>query len=234
MTAPTQAEVDHLVIAARTLDEGVQWCEATLGVTPGPGGEHPLMGTHNRLMNIAAPGFPRAYLEIIAIDPSKVPTRAAGQARWFDLDDAALQAGLAQHGPQLVHFVARVGDAGAALQGLAQPALQIDRGPLVAASRDTPAGRLEWQITVRDDGQRLFHGALPTLIQWGPMHPVDTMPASGLELVSLNAMHPRVDSLRAALEVIGFDAITLGQGAPKLVATLRTPRGVVALESNGL
>ena len=39
------AQLDHLVIMANSLDEGVAWCEATLGVTPGPGGEHPLMGT---------------------------------------------------------------------------------------------------------------------------------------------------------------------------------------------
>ena len=43
------AQVDHLVIAASTLNEGVAWCEKTLGITPGAGGEHPLFGTHNRL-----------------------------------------------------------------------------------------------------------------------------------------------------------------------------------------
>ncbi|MDM0042416.1 VOC family protein [Variovorax sp. J22G21] len=234
MIASLTAEIDHLVIAARTLDEGVQWCEATLGVTPGPGGAHPLMGTHNRLLNIAAPAFPRAYLEIIAIDPAKQPTRAAGLHRWFDLDDAALQAGLAQHGPQLVHFVARVPDAKASLHALANPQAHIDRGHLLEASRATAAGLLEWQISVRDDGQRLFYGALPTLIQWGPVHPVDTMPASGLELVALAAVHPRLDTLRAALDVIGFTAIDLRQGPPNLLATLRTPRGLVTLESKGL
>ncbi len=104
MGAP--AEIDHLVIAARSLDEGVRWCEATLGVTPAGGGAHPLMGTHNRLLNIAADGFPRCYLEIIAIEPGKPPTRAAGLRRWFDLDDAALQAALAQRGPRLIHFAA--------------------------------------------------------------------------------------------------------------------------------
>ena len=54
---------------AASLAEGVAWCEATLGVTPGPGGEHPLMGTHNRLLRIATADFPHAYLEIIAINP---------------------------------------------------------------------------------------------------------------------------------------------------------------------
>ncbi|RYY96720.1 MAG: VOC family protein [Comamonadaceae bacterium] len=234
MTPPAAAEVDHLVVAARTLDEGVQWCEATLGITPGPGGAHPLMGTHNRLMNIAAPGFPRAYLEIIAIDPTQQPTRAAGLHRWFDLDDAGLQAGLAQHGPQLVHFVARVADAKAALRSLAAADPHIDRGQLIEASRATPAGLLEWQITVRDDGQRLFYGALPTLIQWGPVHPVDAMPASGLELVSLAATHPRAESLRAALDVIGLGVMSLHAGSPNLAAVLRTPRGLVTLESKGL
>jgi len=43
---------DHLVVAARTLDEGAAWCEATLGVVPAPGGKHPLMATHNRLLAI--------------------------------------------------------------------------------------------------------------------------------------------------------------------------------------
>jgi hypothetical protein len=45
--------VDHLVVAADSLEQGVKWCEETLGVTPGPGGQHPLMGTHNRLLRVA-------------------------------------------------------------------------------------------------------------------------------------------------------------------------------------
>ena len=85
------AHVDHLVVMAASLAEGVAWCEATLGVTPGPGGEHPLMGTHNRLLRIASPAFPQAYLELIAIDPD---APALGRVRWFGLDDPALQARL--------------------------------------------------------------------------------------------------------------------------------------------
>ena len=229
------ARVDHLVIAARTLDEGVQWCEATLGVVPGAGGAHASMGTHNRLLSIASPAFPRAYLEIIAIDPTARPTRAAPLKRWFDLDDATLQASLAHYGPHLIHLVASVPDLSAALQALAHDPLRIDRGHVVHAYRELPesagGGRLEWQIAVREDGQRLFYGALPTLIQWGPRHPADDMPNSGLALLALEASHPRVDSLRAALDAIDFDAMTLRQGAPDLVATLQTPRGVVTLGS---
>lgn len=228
------AEVDHLVIAAASLAEGVAWCEATLGVVPAPGGAHPLMGTHNRLLNVASEAFPRAYAEIIAIEPGQAPSRP-NTRRWFDLDDAELQAGLAQHGPRLIHFVARVPDARAAIQALAREEhAQIDRGHLLEASRDTAAGRLEWQITVRDDGQRLFYGALPTLIQWGPVHPVDAMPASGLALRALHATHPRAPALSAALSAIGLRALQVEAGAPNLVAVFDTPRGPVTLESRGL
>lgn len=229
-----RARLDHLVIAAASLAEGVAWCEATLGVTPGPGGAHPLMGTHNRLLNIASDACPRAYAEIIAIEPGKQPSRP-GTHRWFDLDDAALQAGLALHGPRLIHFVARVPDAHAAARALAhEEHAHIDRGHLLEASRDTPAGRLEWQITVRDDGQRLFYGALPTLIQWGAVHPTDALPASGLALRSLSAVHPRAPALAAALSAIGLDDLAVEAGPPNLIAVLDTPRGPVTLESQGL
>ncbi|MDQ0042421.1 VOC family protein [Variovorax boronicumulans] len=229
-----QAEVDHLVIAARSLAEGVAWCEATLGITPGPGGTHPLMGTHNRLLNVASEAYPKAYAEIIAIEPGKAPSRPKTR-RWFDLDDAALQAALAQHGPRLIHFVARVPDAHAAVQALAREEhAHIDRGRVLEASRDTPAGRLEWQITVRDDGQRLFYGALPTLIQWGAVHPTDAMPSSGLALRSLRAAHPRAPALSAALSAVGMKGLQVDAGPPNLVAVLDTPRGIVTLESQGL
>lgn len=226
------ARVDHLVIAARSLDEGMGWCEATFGVVPGPGGAHPLMGTHNRLMKIASGAFPRAYLEIISIAPGAKPTRSAAKHRWFDLDDAQLQATLARSGPRLVHFVAVVDDARAAVQALGQA--RIDRGHLIEASRDTPAGRLSWQITVRDDGQRLFHGALPTLIQWGPVHPSDSMAGSGLSLRSLDLAHPRSGDLEVALRAIDLQGVSLANGAPDLHAVFETPRGTVSLHSGGL
>ncbi|WP_172223674.1 VOC family protein [Caenimonas soli] len=219
--------IDHLVVAARTLDQGVQWCEATLGVTPRAGGEHPLMGTHNRLLLIATAQYPRAYLEIIAINPA---APAPGRRRWFDLDDPALQHAVQQQ-PRLVHFVASTGDAGAGLRALRR--LGIERGPLVQAERATPEGMLRWQISVRRDGQRLFYGGLPTLIQWGDAHPADAMPDAGLALQSLHVCHPRLPDLQAAHSAIGLQGVGADQGAPNLVATLATPKGAVVLESAG-
>lgn len=208
--------VDHLVIGAATLEQGAAWCAATLGVLPGPGGKHPLMGTHNLLLALGSAAFPRCYLEIIAIDPQ---AEAPARKRWFDLEDAALRATLAA-GPRLIHWAARCGDAAAECSELA--AAGIDRGEVLDAERDTPRGLLRWRITVRPDGARLAGGALPTLIEWGGVHPADSLPASPLQLESLSVgALPEVVASRLPGSVSTHEAFA---------ATLATPLGRVRLE----
>jgi len=212
---PAALQLDHLVVAARTLAVGVDWCKATLGITPGPGGTHPLMGTHNRLFSIASAAFPRAYFEIIAIDPDAAPP---GRARWFDLD--ALQPALAG-GPQLIHWVARCADIAGRCRTWCE--LGIERGRVIEASR----GALRWKISVRDDGTRLFDGALPSLIEWGDAHPCDILSDSGVALESL-AVGGLPPELADALAMPG---VSLTRAAPALCASLATPRGRVVLSS---
>lgn len=224
------ARVDHLIVGASSLAQGAAWAEATLGVTPGPGGEHPLMGTHNRLLRIATVDYPRAYFEIIAIHPGREPQ--GGRRRWFDLDDEALRDSLQRNGPRLLHFVANVPDSRHAVAAL--HTVGLDRGAVLHASRPTDRGLLEWQITVRDDGRRLFDGALPTLIEWGKVHPAAALPESGITLQRLVATHPQAAQLRAAYEAVGLERVTVKEGAANLCAVLATPRGRVKLESQGL
>jgi len=218
--------LDHLVIAARTLDAGAAWCEAKLGVVPGPGGRHPLMGTHNRLASIASGAFARAYLEIIAVDRGAAPP---ARARWFDLDDAGLQASIA-NAPRLVHWVARCADIDAASAALR--ARGIDGGRVLDATRDTPAGMLRWRIAVRDDGARPMQGLLPTLIEWGEAHPADAMAPSGLALETLALAAPEPAPLQGALDALGWRGSPVGFApSPVLRATLGTPRGRVVLSA---
>ena len=234
------AQVDHLVVMADSLASGVDWCEQTLGITPGPGGKHPLMATHNRLFSVAGPAYPRAYFEIIAIQPDAVATRAPGSQRWFDMDDPQLQARVARQGPQLIAFVASCSGVVSAVKALA--ALGLDRGEVIEASRQSASTLLKWRMTVRSDGQRLFYGGLPTLIQWGDAsqdpaqaaHPLDAMEPSGVTLQALQISHPRPEKLLAAHRAIGLVGVAISQGAPNLSATLQTPRGLLTLESKGI
>jgi hypothetical protein len=156
---------DHLVVAARTLEEGGAWVEAKLGVAPVAGGKHPTMGTHNRLLRVG----PRAYLEVMAIDPdAPVPARP----RWFDLDAPEMRTRL-EEGPALIHWVERTDDLEAALRDYSEPIeiLSFARGPY------------RWRMGVPRDGRRPGAGTLPTLIQWeGALHPAEALPESGCRL----------------------------------------------------
>jgi Glyoxalase-like domain len=218
----SHVEVDHLVVAAHSLDQGVAWCEQTLGVTPGPGGRHALMSTHNRLLKIATPAFAQAYLEIIAIDPDAPDP---GRVRWFGLDDPLQQARIAQ-APRLVHLVARSTMLDMHRWGLIT--VGHKPGDPVNLSRPAAQGELRWQMLVRDDGGWDCGGALPTLLQWQGPHPTEAMPDSGVTLRQLT-LHGVPERARQVLRLRGV--AVLADAGPALRALLGTPRGDVTLES---
>ena len=237
--------LDHLVVAAATLDQGVAWCEQALGHAPQAGGRHAFMGTHNRILSIGSARFPRAYLEIIAIDPDGA---APACPRWFGLDEAALRRAL-ESGPRLIHWVARSDDVRAA--AAAFRAAGVDPGEVVNAERATPQGTLRWQISVRPDGRRLADGAVPTLIEWGDVHPASSLPPSGCALLAfeLSGLPGSLDGWLSATAGGTDDAVVSRESAtaprlqvsegcepvvdagPPIVATLSTPHGLVRLES---
>jgi len=206
---------DHLVLAAATLAQGIEYVGALTGVAPRPGGRHVAMGTHNALLKLGE----RLYLEVIAIDPDGThPARP----RWFDLDNGDLQADLLER-PRLVHWVARTADLDRAVARCGYetgPVLPFERGPY------------RWRITVPDDGHRPGRGVLPTLIQWDvPEHPADALPANSVTLAQFAASHPDPTPVRRSLTRLGLDAairVTFDREA-RLAAMLRTPRGLVAL-----
>lgn len=214
--ASRKARIDHLIVAANSLDEGVRWCQNTLGLMPEPGGSHALFGTHNRLVRLQSAVHSLAYLEIIAIDPSAKPTNARHLPRWFDLDAPSIQQQLQLEGPQLIHWAASVPNLATTVTNLR--ALGIDRGCLIEASRPALQGLLQWKISVRDDGQRLFGGTLPTLIEWGNEHPAHSLTAPALNFLSLRLQHPQAEQLQLALATIGLDDVPVSVGPAGLFA----------------
>ncbi len=212
---PPDLALDHLVVAAQSLETGVSWVEERVGVRATPGGKHVAMGTHNALVGLG----PRCYLEVIAVDPSAA---APARPRWFDLDEPRMRARLAE-GPALIHFVERTRH----IDDDAQ-ACGADLGEILTMQR----GEFTWRITVPPDGHLEARGLVPTLIQWStPEHPADRLPDRGVRVVALAGEHPDPAPVRATLAKLGLsDAlkVTYGQ-SPRLAAMLRTPRGVVTL-----
>jgi hypothetical protein len=158
--------LDHLVVAARSLEEGAAWVEARLAVKMANGGRHALMGTHNRLLRLDA----GRYLEVIAIDPEAPGPR---RPRWFELDSPSMKSRLAK-GPALIHWVERTGDLEAALGDDRNniEILELSRGPY------------RWRMGVPRDGRLPGGGTRPTLIQWeGGVHPWDGLPETGVSLL---------------------------------------------------
>ena len=213
-STPPDLALDHLVVAATSLETGVAWLEARLGVVASPGGKHVAMGTHNALVGLG----PGVYLEVIAIDPSLAPP---ARPRWYALDDPRMRAQLAES-PALIHWAACTRDIEADAARC-----PVDLGAIMPMRR----GDFEWRLTVPDDGHLPGRGLVPTLIQWSGRHPTDALFDSGLRVAALAGEHPDPAPVRAALAALGLSEtmkVSYGRG-PRLAAMLRTPRGIVTL-----
>lgn len=201
------ALLDHITVTAPRLEVGVLWVEQALGVALQPGGEHPRMGTHNRLLRIGEGMF----LEVIAPNPqAPVPQRP----RWFALDTLTDTSA-----PALSNWVARTDDLGGRLQHASESLGQAE-----ALSR----GSLRWQLSIPSDGSLVLGGAAPALIEWeGTDHPSLRLPDQGVTLVELELAHPDPARVERLLQSVSFAGpVRVVQAArPGLRARLDTPGG---------
>ena len=188
--------LDHIAVAAK------------LGLPLQPGGQHPHMGTHNRLMSLGPD-----YLEVIAIDPEGA---APAQPRWFDLDRFT-------GAPRATTWICRCDDLEAALA-------RAPRG--TGRPWDLARADLRWRMGVPEDGILPFDGLFPALIQWqGTAHPAPRLTDLGARLVGLTLYSPQASALRAALAPLVADAriSVVAAALPRMEARIATPNGEVVL-----
>lgn len=212
--------LDHLVIAAETLQQGVDYIRSTLAVEIPEGGVHKTMGTHNHLMQLGND----AYLEVIAINPQAA---APQHPRWFNLDDALMRASLRRQ-PRLITWVINTPDIKAA-----EHSSEFPIGVPTELSRDA----LSWQLALTEDGRLLANGLLPYVIQWNiEPHPSASMADMGCRLQSLEIFHNRPDWLHSALTSMGADHLVSihslpDSETPYLSANIGTSSGTVNINS---
>ena len=176
--------IDHLVVTANTLENGVAYVQQKLGVTMQPGGKHIRMGTHNALLRLGE----RVYLEVIAADPT---VSAPDRPRWFQLDELHPEST-----PRLATWVVRTTDIRTTVS-----ALDPSPGCIERMAR----GDLNWQITIPQDGRLVCDGVMPSLIEWeGGSHPAEFLKDCGVTLKQLTAHHSRAADIQEQLERAGF------------------------------
>lgn len=214
--------IDHIVIAASNLQQGVRYVQEKLGVSIPFGGVHESMGTHNHLMRLGD----SVFLEVIAINPKG---REPMQPRWYGLDDPYVRTTIARE-PALVGWVVNTDSIDAVLHNTKTAGM--DFGNVVEVSR----GDLNWKFGLPGDGRLLAAGMLPYVIEWGiENHPATLMADTGCTLVSLSIEHNCVNWLRESLSVIGACELVTQATAdtPRLSASIDTPIGCITLQSPG-
>lgn len=201
-------QLDHLVYAAPTLEEGREAVAAALGVDVPYGGRHEGMATHNRLMGLGGD----CYFEIIAPEAGEVAERPP----LFGLAEPPAA-------PHLITFVLRADDLAGAVAAL--PAAFAEAlGPPMAMAR----GALRWTITQPADGGLPMGGPLPTLIAWPDgAGPAAALPDRGVRLERLAVRHPDAAALAHAFAPLLDDPRIVFEAAPSpsLAAAFATPAG---------
>jgi hypothetical protein len=212
------AYLDHIVIAAKTLSQGVEYIREKLGVEPQGGGQHVSQGTHNKLLKLNQ----GCYLEIIAIDPCG---SRPNNPRWFNLDSRELGTKLLER-PRLITWVART-DNIHSLTNLCK----VDIGRVHPMSR----GQLCWKMTFTLDGSLVLGGQVPPLIEWDTdQHPSNCLDESGCRLVKLEGFHSNPDLVQEVIKSLGLENEILIRPAnsegEKLQAHIETPTGIIVLD----
>jgi len=209
--------IDHIVIGAASLEDGVEYVNQSLGVEIPFGGVHTTMGTHNHLMQLGD----TVFLEVIAVNPG-MP--APDLARWYGLDDQFVRAQLEKE-PRLLTWVVNTPDMQTLFENTGE-----SFGKPVKVSRN----ELSWLFGLPDDGRLLASGLLPYVIEWHcEEHPAMHMADTKCKLHSIEIDHPNPHWLNSRLEMIGASELVKVNNAssPVLKVSIESPAGLVEFQS---
>ena len=171
MTSTQPNGLDHILLGAASLEQGMAAFEETTGEKPLRGGHHPNAGTENALVSLGD----GSYLEIIA-------PRAGSPT-----GDEFLDSMRSLNGLSIVGWAIHVSDAESARRRLERAGFPMT--PPKPGSRVTPAGQtLEW-VTFEPASSAIENA--PFFIRWGDntAHPSLTSP-KGCTLESFEVSGP--------------------------------------------
>ena len=209
------SRIDHIVIGAANLTSGTKILETKLSTKFSPGGEHKIMGTHNKLLKLQS----NIYLEVIANNPNvDKPSRQ----RWFSLDEARTKEKI-KHSPRALCWVLEVKNIENTVKKCG-----YNPGEILQISR----GELTWKITAQSNGRLSENGVLPALIEWqSDQHPSKKLTNSNVSLNKLSLFHPEPYKIKNIISnLIESDLIRVSEGMPKIELILTTQNGKVVID----
>ena len=209
------SRIDHVVIGAANLTSGSSILETKLNTKFSPGGEHKVMGTHNRLIKLQS----NIYLEVIAINPNvDKPTRP----RWFSLDELNIKEKI-KNSPRALCWVLEVDNIEDTVKKCG-----YNPGEILLLSRDD----LTWKVTIPSDGKLVESGVLPILIEWPcNQHPSEKLNNTKVSLKKLSLFHPEPNKIQKIISnLIESDLINISEGIPKMELILATKNGKVVID----
>jgi len=207
--------IDHIVIGAENLISGTSILEKKLNTKLLPGGEHKVMGTHNKLLKLQK----EIYFEVIANNPNaESPTHP----RWFSLDELEIKEKIKNSARSLCWILA-VDNIDHAVKNCG-----YNPGKILKLSR----GDLEWKVTVPTDGKLIENGVLPFLIEWPKnIHPCKNLTDSSVSLNKISLIHPEPDYIKNIVNnLVKSDLISVSEGHPKVEFYLRNQNNEIVID----
>ncbi len=203
--------LDHILLGASDLDDGITRVEQATGVRAVIGGVHPGRGTRNALLSLGT----RRYLEIIAPDPEQKAIASFAEPLWEQLKV------LKQ--PRLITWAAHVKDMDAFVKRTKL------KGEIHPGARKRPDGReLSWKTFNLEDN---WKGVLPFFIEWSAtsVHPSVDAP-QGCRLDNFSLGHANAVGLARFLRDTGLDREVGVAQVAGMHAKITGPKGSLAFE----
>ena len=210
-----KAKIDHIVIGTDNLISGTSILENKLNTKFLVGGEHKVMGTHNKLLKLQT----EIYLEIIANNHN---VKSPSHPRWFSLDELNTKEKI-KKSPRSLCWILAVNNIEDAVNNCG-----YYPGEILELSRDD----LKWKVTVPTHGKLIENGVLPFLIEWPKnIHPSKNLINSNVTLNKISLFHPEVNNIKKIINnLIQSDLINIFEGLPKLEFHLTTKIGKIVID----
>jgi len=230
MSNVSLTKLDHLVVIAQTLRDGVEYVSDSLRAAPVL--LQKVEGVGNDAVGARLPLWNGLSIDVMAVSRDAAEEETVTFPRPYGLDSTETRM-RAAHGPFLAHWVARVERP----RHLKRWADQYPRR--LGIIRDMQHARRAAHATLDASGafpawRGAGDGLLPTLIQWNDAHhPPASFPESGIALKALRGFHPSPELIGEQLRWLGLETILTVEPTlvePSMFAEFETPSGIRTLK----